>query len=294
MYRRFCLLFLIFIFISFSVSCVAPIAFDATGAEFGIMEVFVFGFENADAILITTDNHTVMIDTGEEQHGSEIVAHLNRNGITSIDYLIITHFDRDHVGGAAEVIQTIEVQEVVVPHYLRESRHYLRFVQAMQESGIHPIVLTSSTRLEFMLDGVMFTTYASDLDFYEYIISEDYSHLPNVNNFSLVTTINHGNNHFLFTGDAMARRLREILSTESIMTNNFDFLKVPHHGRYNRRSIEFINRIRPRYAAITCSFDRPAAAEVVEALEAVGSEIFFVKNGSVLIRSDGNKLIVSQ
>ena len=293
MYRKFCFLFLAVTSIIVAIGCAAPIVFDETGAEFGIMEILVFDVGNADAILITTHGHTVMIDTGEEEHGSKIVAHLNENGITSIDYLIITHFDRDHVGGAAEIIRDIEVQEIITPHYRRASRHYLRFVQAMEEAGIEPIVLKRSTQLEFILDDIIFTTYASDLDFHEYIIGEDYSHLPNVNNFSLVTSISHGNNHFLFTGDARASRIREMLSTASIVNTDFDFLKVPHHGRYSRRSVEFINHIRPRYAVITCSPDRPAHPQVIKALAAVDAEVFFTQNGSILSRSDGNKLIVA-
>ena len=291
-----------------------PDAISATGelaeasvdadSDVGIMEVYVFDVGKADAILIMTENHTVLIDTGEDPHGQLITDELLSRGIDAIDYLIITHFDKDHVGGAHTVIRNIAVGEVVVPNYRRDSRHYLRFAEAMRDMGIEPVVLEKFNTLEFILDGVVFTTYPSNLDFVNYNAGqddneEDYDNeddedndLPNVNNFSLVTRVTHGNNNFLFTGDAKARRIREMLSLREIADTRWDFLKVPHHGRYNRRSIEFISTIRPDFAVITSSFDNPADNEVVTALESVGAVVFFTINGNIRCISDGNTLTV--
>jgi beta-lactamase superfamily II metal-dependent hydrolase len=278
--------------------------------DYGILEIIVFDVGKADAILIITEKNVVMIDSGEEKHGGEIAEYLLYREITAIDFMIITHFDRDHVGGAAEIINTLDVSEVVVPNYRRDTRHYIRFAEAMLYNGIEPIILDRDNPLEFILDGVVFTTYPSDLEFINYVIEtgvadededEDYydeldedsdDELPNVNNFSLVTSITHGSNNFLFTGDAKARRIREILQTQSITETDYIFLKVPHHGRFNRRSEELINSIRPLFAVITCSSERPADPELVEALLAVGTEVFFTSNGSVRCISDGEALTV--
>ena len=62
------------------------------------MEILVFGIGRSDSILITTDNYVMMIDTGERQHGRLIADYLLEQNINTIDYLIITHFDSDHVG----------------------------------------------------------------------------------------------------------------------------------------------------------------------------------------------------
>ena len=271
---------------------------------FGIMEVLVFNAGKADAILVLTENHTVMIDTGEEEHGQLIVDELLSRDITVVDYLIITHFDKDHVGGAAEIISSLDVKAVVVPNYRRDSRHYLRFADAMHENSIEPVILKKYSPLEFILDGVIFTTYPSDLDFAEYSVGQDASEadyddeddedieLPNVNNFSLVTSITHGNKNFLFTGDAKARRLKELLSTREIMNTQYDFLKVPHHGRYNKRSMEFILAISPSYAVITCSKDNPADGQIVSSLSSVRAEAFLTTQGAVYCISNGELLTV--
>ncbi|MDR2571286.1 MAG: hypothetical protein LBD23_13505, partial [Oscillospiraceae bacterium] len=114
----------------------------------------------------------------------------------------------------------------------------------------------------------------------------------NVNNYSLVTSINHGNNNFLFAGDAKARRIREILETEEIAITEFNFLKVPHHGVYNRRSTEFIHAISPGHAVITDSPERPADERIIAALNDVGAKIYTTKNGNIYIISNGNRIKV--
>ncbi|MDR2570468.1 MAG: MBL fold metallo-hydrolase [Oscillospiraceae bacterium] len=277
----------------------------------GILEIVVFNVGRADAILITTKNHTVMIDTGDRRHVSKIVNYLFDRDLLTIDYLIITHFDGGHVGGAAEIINSVDVKNIVVPNYLRASGNYRRFVNAMYDNALVPFVLERYDLLEFILDGVEFITYPSDLDFFEYIVEqgsdEDDNEYNidgdgdadettgaevNVNNYSLITSIKHGNNDFLFTGDSKARRIREILAIEKIAETDFDFLKVPHHGEYNRRSAELINTISPRYAVITDSFDRSADEMVLAILNDVEAEIFSTQKGNLYFTSNGDNIFV--
>jgi beta-lactamase superfamily II metal-dependent hydrolase len=270
--------------------------FVGCGRDVGELEVYVFGLANADAVLITTENHVVMIDTGENQHGRYIAERLTEKEISHIDYLIITHFDRDHVGGAHRIINSVEVRNVIVPNYQKISRSVERFEEAMNEANIVPSVLAEI--ISFTLDDAEFTVYPSQLDFIVFGNDDDdddeESTAPRENNFSVAVTVQHGENNFIFTGDAMSGRLRELLLTEAITSVDFDFLKIPHHGRHNRRSVEFINAVSPAYAVSTCCEARPTDNRIIAALEAVGAEIFFSKHGGVLARSDGYNLIVKQ
>jgi len=119
------------------------------------------------------------------------------------------------------------------------------------------------------------------------------------NDFSIIVSVTHGNNSFLFTGDAVALRLQQVLENDEIMSIDYDFLKVPRHGRHNRQSVGFINEISPRYAVITGFHpslistyypERPSDERVISALEEVGAEIFFTMTHSVRGRSDGTNL----
>jgi beta-lactamase superfamily II metal-dependent hydrolase len=276
-----------------------PSDVDEPPEDFGMMEIFVFDIGKADAILITTENHAVLIDTGEEKHGHEIADYLISKNVNEIDCLIITHFHKDHVGGADTIIRNLTVKEVIVPNYGKESKHYNRFIAAMDEAELNYNALKETVK--FTLDNAEFTVYPPWQEYYHYADSvtdedEDYDSddenddVPNENNFSLVVSVNHGNNNFLFTGDAKSKRLKELLMTDSIYYTDYDFLKVPHHGRFNVRGIDFIYTIRPKYAVITCSQDNPADERIIRALEATGAEIFFTLNGNVYCISDGKSL----
>ena len=266
-----------------------------------ILEVMIFDAGKADAILITTENHAVIIDTGENEHGQIITDYLLSRNIHSIDYLIITHFHKDHVGGAETVIKNFAVKEVIVPNYGKNSKRYNKFIEAMQEAGLESIILTET--MEFNLDSAKFTVYPSGQEYYDYSDTGDNDDYEddendddisvNENNFSVVVSIDHGENNFLFTGDAKAKRLKELLLTDDIINTKYDFLKFPHHGRYNKRVVDFIYAVNPEYAVITCSIDSPADDRVVDALKEIRAKIYFTSNGNAYCKSDGNDLILS-
>jgi len=272
------------------------------------MEILVFGIGRSDAILIATENYVMMVDTGERQHGQYITSYLREQKINTIDYLIITHFDGDHVGGAYVILNEIEVKNVIVPNYSRESNHVRRFKTAMEDAQIKPLILTETMR--FTLDNAEFIINPSQLEYFHFARHNEYDRddvtdeavpIPTGDDFSIVVSVTHGNNSFLFTGDAVAGRLQELLENNEIMSIDYDFLKVPRHGRHNRRSAEFIHAINPRYAVITgfhpdmISYyypERPTDERVIAALEYVGAEMFFTMSIGVRIRSDGSDITI--
>jgi len=274
----------------------------------GTLEVRVFGIGRADAILITTENHAVMIDTGERQHGPYITQYLLEQNIDRLDYLIITHFDRDHVGGAYVVIDQIDVVNIIVPNYSRESNHVRRFENAMEESQIEPLVLTETIRFsldcaDFIVDpsGLEYFHFAREQDGYQDDAAADEFEQPTGDDYSIIVSVSHGDNSFLFTGDAVAGRLQELLENDVIMHVDYDLIKMPRHGRHNRQSVEFVNAIKPRYAVITGFHpdfhsnyypERPADERILDALEYVGADIFFAMSIGVLSTSDGTNLTV--
>lgn len=277
--------------------------------EEGLMEVVVFGIGRADAILISTQNHTVMIDTGENRHGHYIVDFMHNNGFTSLDHLIITHFDSDHVGGAHTILRYIGADNVIIPNYSRESRHMERFAVAKQALGLEAYVLTEEIR--FSLDDADFIVNPSTLEYMHFAQDEDDDgdnesggvFVPTGDDFSIVVSVTHGENTFLFTGDAVANRLGEILAHDEFMSMDFDVLKVPRHGRHNHRSVEFIQTINPRYAIITgfhpdnlyrYSPERPTDERVISALENTGAKILFTMSEGVRILCNGYELTVAQ
>lgn len=243
-----------------------------------------FSFEipkigQADAIIMKTENHSVIIDCGEKDDGGEIVELLKDNGISEVDCIFITHFDKDHVGGFPEVVKNITADEIFAPNYVGSGSGYEKYLKAAEEDNLTPTVLVTDT--SFLLDDVLF----------EVSVPKKQAYKESDNDFSLVISVTHGENTFLFTGDAKEERLGEVLAENG---KHYDFLKVPHHGKYNKKTKLFIDTINPTYAVICDSAKNPAEDKTISALSAVGCKIFETKDANVKVTSNGKEIKISQ
>ena len=66
----------------------------------------------------------MVIDTGEEDDGPDLVEFLQKRSIRELEALIITHYDKDHVGGADTLLEHIPVKKVYVPEYVGTGSEY--------------------------------------------------------------------------------------------------------------------------------------------------------------------------
>ena len=245
----------------------------------GKFEVSVLKVGQADAIILQTIQHCVVIDCGETDDGDEVSEYLAKNRISNVDYLFVTHFDKDHVGGVPEVLDNVTVGELVAPAYKGNVDEYDRYLEAIEKHNITPIELTEN--MTFTLDDVLFEVYPPMKTVY----AED------DNNFSLVISATHGDNRFLFAGDAKKVRLAEVVNQ---INGTYNFLKVPHHGKYNSYSMSFFKTVKPEISVITCSDKNPEEEETIAALKSVGSSVYLTKDGNVYAVSDGKKITVEQ
>ena len=248
-------------------------ASEAPAAAGGELEAHFFDAGKADAILLTTANSAVLVDAGEKGFGKTILAYLEEKGIDRLDCLIVTHFDQDHVGGAAKVLNNIAVGTVLQSNRPKDSEEYEKYVRALTNAGVEPV--TVRELYEFTLDGVTYTVdpprqaeYAADSS----------------NNSSLIVTVRNGENRFLLTGDAQTERLAEVLDGENM---SCDVLKVPHHGKDEPLLAALLEAATPAYAVITSSDEEPESEAVVQALESAGAAVLLTREGAVTIRSDG-------
>ncbi|API88269.1 hypothetical protein BKP56_02660 [Marinilactibacillus sp. 15R] len=242
------------------------------------LEITFFKIGSADSILLSDGSQTVLIDTGEEEDGEEIIDYLESERIETIDYLVITHFDKDHVGGADTVLNEVDVQNVLVPDYETDSTDYQEFLTAMEDNNLAPTVLTK--KLSFSNSSASFTIYPPELSSYE-----------SDNDYSLVVSVEHGENRFLFAGDAEAVRLEELMNQ---LDGEYTLLKVPHHGRYSENSTDFFTKVSPEYAIITSSDKNKEEVVVVSALEKLGTTVYLTREGNVQVISDGETIQVTQ
>ena len=251
----------------------------ATETASGVdLEIVCFQAGKADAFLLITPDSAVLIDCGEKGFGRTILAELELRGIEKLDCMIITHFDQDHVGGAARIINNFPVERILQSNSPKDSEEYEKYVKAVKNAGIEPETVREN--LSFTLDSVSYTVNPPKRSNY----SSDDS-----NNSSLIISVENGANRMLFTGDAEDERMEEFLTLD---WGQYDFLKMPHHGRWQETLPLLIETTAPRYAVITSSDDETEDAETLELLESANVETFLTRTGQIVVYSDGTELVM--
>ena len=249
-----------------------------------ILTVTVLKVGKADAIAVLSNDHALLIDTGEEDDGEEVVDFLKKHSISTVDAMIITHFDQDHVGGADTVIENLDVKDIYVPDYEGTHLEYVDFMSTVENSSASLHRLDEAVSFSFVDSSILIEPPAS------YEIEDntcDYD-----NNFSLITTITHGKNRFVFTGDAEKQRIREWLQGDSATECNF--LKVPHHGVYNKALEELFQTLNPDVSVICDSQKHPAEVKTLEKLHSYCPNIYETKDGDITVISNGETLECTQ
>lgn len=247
------------------------------GASSGkTLKLYFFSAGKADAILLYSAHAAVLIDTGERGFGKEIAAYLNEKGIHTLDALIITHFDQDHVGGAAKVLKSVAVKRVYQSDCPKDSKEYAKYEAVLAETGISPVTVRSAVTLT--LDGLSLTIDPPRQTSYDTDPS---------NNSSLIVSAQYGEKRFLFAGDAEDARLSEFLAEDN---GTYDLLKVPYHGRWQKKLTALIDAVSPAVAVITSSDDQTEDAETVSALKRAGAKVFLTRKAAVLAVCDGKSL----
>lgn len=234
---------------------------------------------NADSSIITYKDTTIVIDTAEEDFYDKLDNYLYVNKINKIDYLIITHFDKDHVGSASSIIDNIEIGEVLQSNSPKESEYYTNYLNSLASKSITPKTVTGNYNLTFedlniIVNGPE-TTYQN---------SES-------NNSSLIVSITYGNNKFLFMGDSENARIKDFISTNN---ETYDFIKIPYHGNYLKRLDDLLEKTNPKYGVMTCSQSEGCEKETLAILNNYNIKYYMTKNGSISVLSNGKNIQIKQ
>ncbi|MDL2288088.1 MBL fold metallo-hydrolase [Oscillospiraceae bacterium OttesenSCG-928-F05] len=226
---------------------------------------------DADCIILRQGDAAVMIDSGEAADGEAIAAALRRWEIKTLDLMIFTHPDADHIGGAEAVLEAVEVSRVLMPQYNKENSRLSALEALLAERGI-PVTLPNRTR-RYTAGEMQVLVYPP----LEKRYNKD-------NNYSLATLVTHGNVNMVFAGDAEEKRLLELMNIHWPRTALY---KVAHHGRASSSSGAFIRALSPDYAV--CTAER-SDEEIQRACTEVGAELLYTGFGDVVFRSDGETL----
>lgn len=244
-------------------------------------KIYFFNAGKADCVLISNNDKYIMIDTGEESLSNEIISYLKNNNITKLDYLIITHFDKDHVGSASKIIDNIEIDNVLQSNCPKDSEYYTNYINSLANKNI--IAQTVSGDISFVLENLNIVVNGP-INIYDSNES---------NNSSLIVSINYNNTNYLFMGDSQNDRIKDYLKEHNDNVE-YNFIKIPYHGNYQKRLDDLLEWAKSEYAVITCSSTEPDISETVELLKKLGIKYYLTKDGSITIQSDGENIAIKQ
>lgn len=256
-------------------------------------ELTLFDVGQGDSILFKSkSNKTVLIDTGgkgEEnfdfKHHNiakyKILPSLKRKGISTIDYLIITHPHADHMGELPYLIEHVEVKNLILnshgfPEYLLNQIYH-----ECQKKGIN--IIEAKNKPQINIDDAKLKIYDTFID-----SSSD------KNEYSIITLIEYNNRKILLMGDATKNNEDILLKKYQLPT--IDILKVGHHGSRTSSTEEFIRKIRPRISLISSGKHNKYKLpndDVIERLNKYGSLVYDTQqNGEMTINLDKHQLNV--
>ena len=247
----------------------------------------------SDAILLRVDDAVILLDTGESDDYAAIRGRLDACGITRIDHLVISHFDNDHIGSAAQILQDFSVGAVYMPDYVRESVLYRRMMGTLE---VLPGVTVHRVTEDMTVDLPNGHMKLTPTKLYEagLVLGSDDSHVAEENNFSLITTVKFGEINLLLLGDAEQDRLLEFMATLGGACA-YDLIKIPHHGGYDKALGDLLRMNSGlRYCMVHAGSASRVEANLVTAIRSAGAAAYFTYNGTVSFATDGVSMVVEQ
>lgn len=218
-----------------------------------------------------------------------ILPYLKYEGVSTLDYVILTHLDEDHMSGIREILEMVgtkdgvRIEGLLFPDIEMKDEKYRKLWRLAEEKGV---------RVGKIGSGDVF--YGKDWKM-ECLYPAKGSFCADKNDGSTVLELEYGQFSMLLTGDLGLKGERLLLEEKRL--KDIDVWKVSHHGSKNSGSMEFLEVIRPNLSLISAGkknrYGHPSK-ELLKRLSVIGSQInTTVEGGALSVKSDGNRYTLS-
>lgn len=267
------------------------------------VSILILGFRQRGELLITCldigqgdgiviqlpGGKTVMVDGGSSSKKNvasyQILPYLKNQGISVVDAMLISHTDLDHISGVQELLTlkekhltTLHIKNLLLPDWKAPEEVYYELEDQAKRCGISVLRLHQGQKLRFG-DGSL-----------EILSPETGAKGTDVNEEGIVMELRYGKFRGLFTGDIGVETEKKLLPK----LDDVNFLKVGHHGSRYSTCQEFLDKIKPELAVISCSesntYGHPSP-ETTARLEENGIQTeCTMKSGAVTVYTDGHSM----
>ena len=260
-----------------------------------VITILDVGNGNA-ALLELPEGQCVLIDGGGFSDnsafdmGARVIApFLWRKKIKTVDTLVLSHPNSDHLNGLLYIAEHFNVKTVWSNNENRNTAGYKQFKRIIQKKNITLVNFEEMPQRQ-QINGVYFDILYPPKDF---LLKRAGQPWRNTNNNSLVVKVTMGVHSVLFPGDVMAVAENELVSRVGANLSS-TVLIVPHHGSNSSSTNSFIKEVNARYAIISSRFGiryKFPHPSVLERLRQHNCKIFRTDEvGAVIIHIDGRKM----
>jgi competence protein ComEC len=253
----------------------------------GLIKVVFFDVGQGDSAFIETPGQNqILIDGGPNAGVLEKLGKEMPFWDRTIDLIILSHPDYDHISGLIEILKKYEVENVLWTGALKDSAEVAEWQKLIKEEGSNIIIAKAGQRISGKGLAIEILYPFEDIS----------GQTPkDTNQTSIVLKLSYGEKSFLFTGDTYKSQEYDLLEKGADIDS--DVLKVAHHGSKTSSGEEFIKAVSPEIALIPVgegnSYGHPNQ-EVLDILNGYGIKILRTdENKDVMIYSDGKELIIN-
>ncbi|HKL16881.1 MAG TPA: MBL fold metallo-hydrolase [Patescibacteria group bacterium] len=285
--KKYYLVCLVAFFLFFSLVGLGYLTILTDLPEFGSLRVNFLNVGQGDSILIQTPKQkNILIDGGPDK---SLVFKLD-NYIPfykrKINYIILTHPDKDHLVGLVEVLKRYKVDKVFLNGDKNSIPAFKEFEKTLKEKRIDFKVIKSLYSLSLEKDLKLRFLWPV----------KEYQDFKERNSLSIVCLLDYRDHEFLFTGDANKKVEEFIIKNNKAL--RADVLKAGHHGSKFSSSLSFLKRLKPEFFIISAgknNFGHPhfrvldnakkINAKILQTSK-IGDIIFFTKDNKLFLKSN--------
>lgn len=277
--KYFSLLLIIIISIFITSGCTSSISSNTTEPYNGL-KVHYIDVGQGDSELIQVNGKNLLIDAGPNESRDKLMSYLKKQNIKKFDYVIATHPDEDHIGGMGDVIKKYPIDKFYTPKKIVNTRTFKYMIQQLRNKNMK--IDTPEPRIKLDLGK---NTTAE-------MLAPNSMNYPDTNNYSVVLKITYGNTKFLFTGDAEKTSESEMIDKGYDLSA--DVLKVGHHGSSGSTSQQFLDKVDPKIAIISCGKNNKYGhphKKTINKLKKKNIQIYRTDvDGTIILMSNGSKI----
>ena len=251
----------------------------------GSLKVHFIDVGQADCVLVETSGSYMLIDTGDtdNDYTEKIINYLDNVGVETLDYLILTHPDADHIGGAPEIINEYKIGHCIMPDFTKTTKIFESTIDALEENQVD--VIEAVPGFEFIA-GEADCRILAPLNEYD-----------DANDASVVIKMIFGSTSFLLTGDAEKESEADIVEYYSAEQLKSTVMKSGHHGSRTSSSEALLEAVDPDFIVISCGEDNKYGhphEETIDRYEEMGIPYYRTDiSGTVIVSSDGENVSVT-